>query len=82
MHPKQTLISNLQAEINALEDHAREPFQDEPGKRLFVQIVFVLLCAGVGGGIACLFTQLPLPPWSLPGVVVAFILASTAAGYS
>jgi|GraSoi_2013_60cm_1033757.scaffolds.fasta_scaffold02259_7 hypothetical protein len=76
MHPKQTLISNLQAEINALEDHAREPFQDEPGKRLFVQIVFVLLCAGVGGGIACLFTQLPLPPWSLPGVVVAFILAS------
>ena len=32
--------------------HALEPFQNEPGKRRFVQIVFVLLCAAVGVGVA------------------------------
>lgn len=39
-------------EIDALKDHALEPFQNEPGKRRFVQIVFVLLCAAVGVGVA------------------------------
>lgn len=37
-------------EIDALKDDALEPFQNEPGKRRFVQIVFVLLCAAVGAG--------------------------------
>jgi hypothetical protein len=41
-------------EIDALKDHALEPFQNEPGKRRFVQIVFVLLCAAVGVGLAWL----------------------------
>jgi hypothetical protein len=39
-------------EIDALKDHALESFQNEPGKRRFVQIVFVLLCAAVGVGVA------------------------------
>jgi hypothetical protein len=39
-------------EMDALKDHALEPFQNEPGKRRFVQIVFVLLCAAVGVGMA------------------------------
>ena len=41
-------------EIDALKGHALEPFQNEPGKRRFVQIVFVLLCAAVGVGLAWL----------------------------
>ena len=39
-------------EIDALKDHALEPFQNETGKRRFVQIVFVLLCVAVGVGVA------------------------------
>ena len=39
-------------EIDALKDHALKPFQNEPGKRRFVQIGFVLLCAAVGAGAA------------------------------
>ena len=39
-------------EIDALKDHALEPFQNEPGKRRFVQIVFVLLGAAAGVGVA------------------------------
>lgn len=56
-------------EIDALKDHSLEPFQNEPGKRRFVQIVFVLLGAaagvGVAAGIGLAHGKLDLPPWSL-----------------
>jgi hypothetical protein len=84
MDLKETLITNLKAEIDALEDHAYEPFQNQPGKRLFVQTLFVLLCAAVGAGagmgMAWLFTKLDAQTFSLPGVAVAIILPFIFAG--
>ena len=61
-------------EIDALKDDALEPFQNEPGKRRFVQIVFVLLCAAVGAGMAWLMAKLDLPPWSSFGYALAIVL--------
>jgi uncharacterized membrane protein YcjF (UPF0283 family) len=63
-------------EIDALKDHALEPFQNEPGKRRFVQIVFVLLCAAVGVGVAWLMGNWTSSPWSLFGYALAIVLLS------
>jgi hypothetical protein len=56
-------------EIDALKDHALEPFQNEPGKRRFVQIVFVLLCAAVGVVVAAVW----LGSWEIGPPTMEFV---------
>jgi hypothetical protein len=71
-------------EIDALKDHSLEPFQNEPGKRRFVQIVFVLLCAAVGVGVAAGMAWL-MGNWTSHhgvcfGYALAIVLLSIFAG--
>lgn len=75
MQPKETLISNLQAEIDTLEENPSDPNR----YGLFPQVLFVLFCTTVGVGVAeamaWLLTTVDAPTFRWTGVALPIIFA-------
>jgi hypothetical protein len=78
--PKQKLVEELQAEMKALQDDSSESFAGRPRQRLFVEILFVLFCAAVGGTVVWPLTLLPVSPWARWFARILFIISFASAG--